>query len=144
MRDSLAMALINYLTTVRFEEGALAGLAQDLAELGLVRPLVIADAGVVAAGLPAVSGAAGFAGAGLVALLNGAADFVDPVLCPNQQGDGVRSRRCIKVSGSFDEPALLLSQAEAADVPGSDEIDSIKERRLTETIRTIEKNYIRI
>ena len=45
------MGLISYLTTVRFEEGAIAGLGQDLAELGLKRPLIVADAGVVAAGL---------------------------------------------------------------------------------------------
>ena len=45
------MGLISYLTTVRFEEGAIAGLGQDLAELGLKRPLIVADAGVAAAGL---------------------------------------------------------------------------------------------
>jgi alcohol dehydrogenase class IV len=47
------MAIIQYLTTVRFDVGALAGIGQDLADLGLGRPLIVADAGVVAAGLVA-------------------------------------------------------------------------------------------
>jgi alcohol dehydrogenase class IV len=57
--EESAMAIISYLTTVRFGFGEVAGLADDLAELGMRRPLVVADAGVVAAGLAErVAGAA--------------------------------------------------------------------------------------
>ena len=45
------MALINYLTTIRLDYGALAGLGEDLAAVGISRPLIVADAGVAAAGL---------------------------------------------------------------------------------------------
>jgi len=45
------VAVINYLTTIRLDFGALADLAEDAAALGLRRPLVIADKGVTAAGL---------------------------------------------------------------------------------------------
>lgn len=45
------MATINYLTTVQFDHGAAAKLAEELARLGIRRPLVVTDAGVRAAGL---------------------------------------------------------------------------------------------
>jgi hypothetical protein len=45
------MGLITYLTTIRFESGAVKDIAGDLAGLGVARPLVVTDAGVVAAGL---------------------------------------------------------------------------------------------
>ena len=45
------MALITYLTTVRFGAGVLAEIAEDLPALGIRRPLVVTDKGVVAAGL---------------------------------------------------------------------------------------------
>jgi 4-hydroxybutyrate dehydrogenase len=45
------VGLITYLTQVRFDFGAAAGIDGDLAELGIARPLVVADRGVVAAGL---------------------------------------------------------------------------------------------
>ena len=38
------MALINYLTTVRFDFGALAGLGGELAAVGISRPLIVTDA----------------------------------------------------------------------------------------------------
>ncbi len=47
------MGLITYLTQTRFEFGAASGIDGDLAELGIARPLVVADRGVVAAGLVA-------------------------------------------------------------------------------------------
>ncbi len=45
------MALITYLTTIRFGDGVLAELAEDLVALGVTRPLVVTDRGVAAAGL---------------------------------------------------------------------------------------------
>ncbi len=45
------MARITYLTGIEFEPGALATLPQTLNELGVKRPLLIADRGVIAAGL---------------------------------------------------------------------------------------------
>ncbi len=45
------MGLISYLTTVRFDLGAVADLAGDLTSLKIARPLIVTDAGVVAAGL---------------------------------------------------------------------------------------------
>ena len=45
------MSLITYLTTIRFEFGAIAGLADDLRELGIKNPLVVADVGLERAGL---------------------------------------------------------------------------------------------
>jgi 4-hydroxybutyrate dehydrogenase len=45
------MALITYLTTVKFGYGEIDGIAADLAGLGVARPLIIADKGVVATGL---------------------------------------------------------------------------------------------
>ena len=47
------MALITYLTTIKFGFGELAGLADDLAGLKMSRPLIVADKGVVAAGIVA-------------------------------------------------------------------------------------------
>src|SRR3954470_8500194 len=45
------MSLITYLTTIRFEFGAISGLADDLRELGIKNPLVVADVGLERAGL---------------------------------------------------------------------------------------------
>jgi 4-hydroxybutyrate dehydrogenase len=45
------MARITYLTGIEFEPGALATLPATLNELGVKRPLLIADKGVIAAGL---------------------------------------------------------------------------------------------
>jgi alcohol dehydrogenase class IV len=47
------MALISYLTTIDFDFGALARLGEHLGRLGISRPLVVTDGGVVAAGLAA-------------------------------------------------------------------------------------------
>jgi 4-hydroxybutyrate dehydrogenase len=47
------MALITYLTTVKFGFGEIAGIEADLAGLGVSKPLIIADKGIVAAGLAA-------------------------------------------------------------------------------------------
>ena len=45
------MALITYLSTIRFGSGELAGLKDDLNQLGVRRPLIVADEGIVQAGL---------------------------------------------------------------------------------------------
>jgi alcohol dehydrogenase class IV len=45
------MSLITYLTTIRFDFGALQGLGDDLAELGIKAPLIITDRGIERAGL---------------------------------------------------------------------------------------------
>ncbi|MGL4495689.1 MAG: iron-containing alcohol dehydrogenase [Beijerinckiaceae bacterium] len=45
------MALINYLTTIRLDFGALGGLPEDLAATHIRKPLIVADKGVTAAGL---------------------------------------------------------------------------------------------
>ncbi len=45
------MAIISYLTTIRLDEGAISGLPQDLAEIGLQRPMVVTDRGLRAAGV---------------------------------------------------------------------------------------------
>ncbi len=45
------MAVITYLTTIRFDPGALAGLPGDLNDLGIRRPLIVTDRGLVAAGV---------------------------------------------------------------------------------------------
>jgi len=45
------MSLITYLTTIRFDFGALSGLGDDLRELSIKAPLVIADEGLAKAGL---------------------------------------------------------------------------------------------
>lgn len=45
------MSLISYLTTIRFAPGALAGLAEDLREVGITRPLVVTDRGLLATDL---------------------------------------------------------------------------------------------
>lgn len=50
------MALITYLTTVKFGFGEIAGIEADLAGLGVAKPLIVTDKGIVAAGL--VSGIA--------------------------------------------------------------------------------------
>ncbi|MCT8970442.1 iron-containing alcohol dehydrogenase [Microbaculum marinisediminis] len=44
-------ALITYLTTIRFGEGCVGEIAEDLAQLGIERALVVTDTGVTAAGL---------------------------------------------------------------------------------------------
>lgn len=45
------MATINYLTQIEVEAGALGGLAGALSTLGIDRPLIVTDKGIVAAGL---------------------------------------------------------------------------------------------
>ena len=45
------MGLITYLTTIRFDLGAVRELSADMAGLAISRPLLVTDAGVVAAGL---------------------------------------------------------------------------------------------
>jgi 4-hydroxybutyrate dehydrogenase len=45
------MTVINYLTTIIFDHGALAKLPDEMAALGIERPLVVTDEGIVAAGL---------------------------------------------------------------------------------------------
>ena len=45
------MALIAYLTRIQFDHGALALLGEELAALGIARPLVVTDRGIVHAGL---------------------------------------------------------------------------------------------
>ena len=45
------MSLISYLTTIRFDFGALAGLRDDLRELDIKAPLIVTDAGIARAGL---------------------------------------------------------------------------------------------
>jgi 4-hydroxybutyrate dehydrogenase len=47
------MSMITYLTTIRFEFGAINGIQQDLADLGIHKPLIIADEGVAKAGIVA-------------------------------------------------------------------------------------------
>jgi alcohol dehydrogenase class IV len=47
------MGLINYLTKIQFEFGAVDLLADELHALGVSRPLIVTDAGIVAAGLAA-------------------------------------------------------------------------------------------
>jgi 4-hydroxybutyrate dehydrogenase len=47
------MPLINYLTTIRFDFGAIAGLPEDIAACGMKNPLLVTDKGVVAAGIAA-------------------------------------------------------------------------------------------
>lgn len=45
------MALIQYLTQIEFDYGAVAQLPQHCARMGMTRPLIVTDAGVVAAGV---------------------------------------------------------------------------------------------
>jgi hypothetical protein len=45
------MSLITYLTTIRFDFGALSELQDDLRELGIKAPLIISDEGIAKAGL---------------------------------------------------------------------------------------------
>src|SRR4051812_22313773 len=45
------MALISYLTTIRFGCGVLSETSEDLEALGIRRPLIVTDKGVMAAGL---------------------------------------------------------------------------------------------
>ncbi|WP_230530219.1 iron-containing alcohol dehydrogenase [Microvirga roseola] len=45
------MSLISYLTTIRFAAGALSDVGDDMRELGIRAPLIVADAGIVRAGL---------------------------------------------------------------------------------------------
>jgi 4-hydroxybutyrate dehydrogenase len=45
------MPVISYLTTIRFDFGAIQGVQQDLTELGIRKPLIIADEGVAKAGI---------------------------------------------------------------------------------------------
>lgn len=45
------MALITYLTRIQFEDGAIKYLAAELTQLGVSRPLIVTDRGIVAAGV---------------------------------------------------------------------------------------------
>lgn len=45
------MSLISYLTTIRFQAGALSDVGDDVRDLGIRAPLIVADAGIVSAGL---------------------------------------------------------------------------------------------
>jgi len=45
------MALISYLTTIRFGCGVLSEVPEDLGALSIRRPLIVTDKGVIAAGL---------------------------------------------------------------------------------------------
>ena len=45
------MSVISYLTTIRFEAGAIRGLRDDLAALKIGRPLIVTDDGIVRCGL---------------------------------------------------------------------------------------------
>jgi 4-hydroxybutyrate dehydrogenase len=45
------MALINYLTRIQFDHGSLALLPDELAVLGITKPLIVTDRGIVHAGL---------------------------------------------------------------------------------------------
>ncbi|MBV9220325.1 MAG: iron-containing alcohol dehydrogenase [Methylobacteriaceae bacterium] len=45
------MPTISYLTTIRFDFGAISGLPDDLRAVGIRRPLLVTDRGVIAAGL---------------------------------------------------------------------------------------------
>lgn len=47
------MALITYLTTIKFGFGEIAGIEADLSSLGISKPLIVADKGVAAAGIVA-------------------------------------------------------------------------------------------
>ncbi|MGX5737119.1 iron-containing alcohol dehydrogenase [Bosea thiooxidans] len=47
------MALITYLTTIKFGFGEIAGIEADLAGLGVSKPMIVADKGVAAAGIVA-------------------------------------------------------------------------------------------
>jgi 4-hydroxybutyrate dehydrogenase len=46
-----AMAIISYLTTIRFDFGAIQHLAEDMAAAGIKRPLLVTDKGLVATGM---------------------------------------------------------------------------------------------
>jgi 4-hydroxybutyrate dehydrogenase len=53
------MGVINYLTTIRLEAGAISGLPEDMREIGIKRPLIVTDKGLRASGtLDAVLAAA--------------------------------------------------------------------------------------
>lgn len=45
------MSIITYLTRIRFEVGAITSLGEELKALGVARPLIVTDQGIVAAGL---------------------------------------------------------------------------------------------
>src|SRR3954452_12968039 len=47
----IPMSMISYLTTIHFEFGAIKDIQQDLTDLGIRKPLIIADEGVAKAGL---------------------------------------------------------------------------------------------
>ncbi|MCU0818750.1 MAG: iron-containing alcohol dehydrogenase [Beijerinckiaceae bacterium] len=47
------MPIISYLTTIRFDFGAIAGLPDDIAACGMTNPLLVTDKGVVNAGISA-------------------------------------------------------------------------------------------
>ncbi len=76
------MALINYLTRIQFDHGAVALLEAELDSLGIVRPMVVTDPGIRAAGLldPVLPAAAG-----------GAAPAVFDETPPNPTEDAVEA-----------------------------------------------------
>jgi len=43
--------LISYLTTIRFQAGALSDVGNDMRELGIRTPLIVTDAGIARVGL---------------------------------------------------------------------------------------------
>jgi len=45
------MTIISYLTTIKFEHGAIQGLADELKAVGIERPLIVTDKGLAAAGI---------------------------------------------------------------------------------------------
>lgn len=47
------MPIISYLTTIRFDFGAISGLPEDIEALGMKNPLLVTDAGVVKTGIAA-------------------------------------------------------------------------------------------
>lgn len=59
------MAVISYLTTIRLDAGAISGLAQDMREVGISRPMIVTDKGLRATGTldALVAAAPGLAGA---------------------------------------------------------------------------------
>jgi 4-hydroxybutyrate dehydrogenase len=57
--EQQAMSLITYLTRIQFAPGAIGLLGEELAQLGVSRPLIVTDKGIVKAGLldPAIAAA---------------------------------------------------------------------------------------